>query len=229
MQKKKLLVLVAGILLGLGVLLVLGYMYIQRVQTVVDEKARILDNHCIAVNPLLTETKVAYIGSMKSLLASDSAAYISAQYSWIGSAREYIELEKQWITKANTFLQRPDVKWLLDTKSKEAIEWQINMYKTESQGIQQIVSLFDNKERLSVKDLHAKMLQVEQDKHIALQAYNLKFGQVLGQPVLNQFIKQPISQCPEKNYTIPSIQDGLREAATEYFVPGPTGTGNSVQ
>lgn len=220
-KKKKLIIVIlcipVVILIG-----VLWYLYLQKYQAVLNERARILDHHCIAVNPLITDTKVAYIGSMRSIIASDSASYLSAQYSWLGSAKEYLELENQWLHNASAYLNRSDVSLFSDSRAREAMQSQIAIYGTEYKGIQEIVADFDNKENINLQDLHNKMLQVEQEKNIAQQAYNLRWGQNPGNVSFpSKFVKQPVSQCPEKNHTIPSIQKGIEEATQEYFVPAP--------
>lgn len=182
------------------------YLYTQEVKKIADERLRLTDQHCIAVNPLLIDTKTAYIGAMNSLLASDNASYISAQYSWLGSAKEYLALEKHWLSNSDEFIQRADVKQFMNSQELEALTAQRQIYLTEYKGIEQIVLLFKDKKNVNLKDLHHKMLTVEQETDIAQQAYNLRWG---NKPVVDQNPneKKPVSQCPEKNLKMPNIED----------------------
>jgi hypothetical protein len=188
--------------------------YLQLYQGVLDEGAQLLDQHCIALNPLIIRRKQAYIAGLKTLQASGSAGlepYLAYQDQYLAAAKEYVHLEKLWLRQEEAYLKRSDVQLLLDQHLKDAAGYQVDMYRSELQGTAAIIRMFAEKDSVKQQGLVDIIAQTDREQKIAQQGYELKYGKRRADSLSfrDRFITPPTLQCPEENTRFPDVDQEL--------------------
>lgn len=212
MQLTKLRVIIGSIVC---LIVLFGFvLYLQLYQRVITEGFTLLDQHCIAINPLIIRRKQAYIDGMKTLQASGSAgmeSYLAYQDQYLAAAKEYVGLEKLWLAQETAFMQRPDVDLLLDPTMKEAATYQTEMYQSELEATQAVIRMFTEKDPGKQQRLMDTIARTDREQRLAQQGYDLRYGDLLARKVAfrDRFIQIPATQCPPESQEFPNVEKEL--------------------
>jgi hypothetical protein len=199
----------------LCVLLITSFIiYLTLYQRVIDEGFTLLDQHCIAINPLIIRRKQAYIDGIKTLQASGSAgmeSYLAYQDQYLATAKEYVGLEKLWLNQQEAFMKRPDVAFLLEPTMQEAAKYQYDMYRSELEATEAVVKIFSEKDTQKLSQLMETIARTDREQRIAQQGYDLRYGQLkqAKKTFRDRFITIPTSQCPPESQQFPDVDKEL--------------------
>lgn len=197
---------VIGIVLVIFIVLIGVYSRI--LQAHADESQRIFDDRCNNVNPVLIKYKQAYL-DMVNLMKTDpqpkSEPIINLYNQYLDGIRAYLPLEKSWLEKQRTFVNRWDFQTFEPKYMKDLAIAQTDMYQAYFDHAKSIIDIADNQSTNSAT-VEKDNLYIASDKYFRLQdeATNLMDWRKL-------LWKEPPVNCPEKNLEIPETGGALEK------------------
>lgn len=206
MKKRLGIVKIVGLLL---ILVVLSFgAYIIKYQLLVNEGSRLADQHCLVVNPLIIQRKQAYIDLIE-ITQINPNLYMEFNNKYLDYSKKYLTAEKQWLKTQDAFMNRWDVKWLVDKNIQAAGALQYKMYLADYQGTDALVKAFETKDPREQERLMKIVAQTGNDAIKAQEAYVKAWDNKPTGFVRNYLIKVPTSKCPAENFDFPDVTKAL--------------------
>jgi len=198
---------IIGLLITL--IVILFVIYISKYQQLINEGSELADTHCIEINPLIIKRKQAYIYAI-NVAKLNTNLYMEEIDKYLKFSKEYVKAEKKWLDKENSFLNRWDVKLLIDKRIREAGIWQYKSYLADYLGSDAIVKAFDAKDKKEQKRLLDVVVQTSKDMNEADVEYvKMWENRYSDFDIRNYFIRIPSPKCPQENYNIPDVGKAL--------------------
>lgn len=190
---------------------ILAIIYLSKYQSLVEETSSLADEHCIEINPLITDRKEKFISAIKAVVDNPDA--FSGNYEQYQSAsKRYLERESGWLMREKALLNRWDFKLFVDPMIQEAGMWEYRMYKADFDGTDLLLKAsYEKNEEIQeqlVKKAEVARKEFEKSKY----EYNKMWEERPTPNPLdfkNYFIKIPESKCPPENLNIPDVEKEL--------------------
>lgn len=190
-----------------GLVVIAFVFYVYSYQKVINASVALEDEHCLVVNPLIIQRKVAYMDSMKILLASGSAEdYWQKLNEYKDLSDKYAAAEKAWLVKDQAFRNRLDFRLTVSDYIKQAAEKEYEQREADLKTSQYMSMLFDEKDPVKQKLLEIKIQEEVKNSNNAGAEYEKLWEIYLGKFSLKDLLTAiPPTQCPAENFDIPDV------------------------
>jgi hypothetical protein len=180
-------------------------------QHLINEGSALVDNQCLKVNPIIIERKNAYTKSMQALKDNDTKTYEKETDAYLTASSKYIKEQEIWLKAQRQYVDRWDFQYFNPSYVKEAAMTQFVSRVADVRSTKLIVEAF------YVKDLNMSIAEEDGKKAIdqikIRNAADKKYDEIWDNPGKldwrTQFIKVPVSKCPDENFNFPNVDEIL--------------------